>query len=218
MNKKTAIEIISRCSKRYKENLNNQNFMFVYEVNGKLYKIQTVFFPRNYLHLTGVKLNQSSRIKSASQFFDNCRQGRLSERDFEFSPDGTTQQKLQVLDRLMEIHRNAKMVCFYDGKFRLNLSTDTLIGTTSACLGFVSDTTTSTGEEFYVPNTALNEDIRNISTKPYNKVIAVLSKGINDELYTHCRYIAKGCSIEKLNESPAILKMCNPLNKLISLF
>ncbi len=218
MNKKTAIEVISRCAVKYEENLNHQNFMFIYEVNGKLQTIQTAFFPRNYLHLTGLKLNGTSRIKSASQFFKSCLKNRISEYDFEFSTEGTTQQKLQVLDRLMEIHRNAKMVCLYDGKFRLNLSTDTLIGTTSACLGFVSNGTTTGGDEFYVPNTALNEDIRNISTKPYNKVIAVLSKKSSEKLYTHCRYIAKGCNIERLTQSTRLLKMCNPLDELIPLF
>jgi hypothetical protein len=217
VNKKTAIEVVHRCATRFEANLNHHNFMFVYEVNGKLYKIQTVFLGRNFLHLTGLKLPKTSSIKSSVQFYNNCLQSRLSESDFEFATDGTAQQKLQVLDRLMDIQRNAKMVCFYDGKFRFNLSTDTLIGSTSACLGFVNNGMTASGQQFYVPNTALNIDIRDISVRPYNKIITILSKSDNEKLYTHNRYMAKGCSINKLIESPVILSLCKPLNELITL-
>ena len=53
------------------------------------------------------------------------------------------------------------------------LITDKIIGTITICLGFVYETENS----FYVPNTVLREDIRDVTKHPQNRILAIFEKG-----------------------------------------
>lgn len=115
MDKKEARKIIVESSKVYKEELLGKNILFVYkEKSGKLSSVGTNFLPRNFLHLTGIKLNEDGRIKSSVHFLDICVRNQLSVKDFEFAEDGTTLHKLDVLPLGMQIHKTARMLGDYN--------------------------------------------------------------------------------------------------------
>lgn len=82
------------------------------------------------------------------------------------------------------------MIGQYDNS-RIYLQTDKIIGNVNACMGFVKEKNT------YVPNTALNEDIRSI-TSERKKVIAVLKKNINEEFYKEITYLKNNYDVSQL--------------------
>lgn len=192
MDKKKVISIVTRAAKLYHENLEDQKIMFVYGtpanikpqiekgveiiVGMDLYEV--VFYRSNFLHLTGLKLNRKN-ITSAINFYSKCLDGRLSEDDFIMAKDGSSVQKLEVLEKMMDIKKTASMI----GDFTdlgIKLYSDKIAGNIFACMGFVEDSYT----KLNVPNTLLKKDIRDVSSKPQKKIYAILSKAYSEEKYT----------------------------------
>ena len=48
----------------------------------------------------------------------------------------------------------------------------------------------------YIPNTALNTDLRTITVKPTKRVAAIFRKGKKEEKYRELTYIAKGVTVD----------------------
>ena len=65
---------------------------------------EVAFHRYNFLHLTGVWLNKVGTA-SAIHFYQKCLDKRLKEDDFSFSKDGSTGQKLDILEKMMLIKR-----------------------------------------------------------------------------------------------------------------
>lgn len=107
MKKEDAINIISKSVKEYKNNLVNNNLLFIAGQPDKPIVLETVFLPRHFLHLTGVKLNGGNQ-KKQNKFYNKCLSGKLSPDDFYMTSDGTTEMKLMVILPLMNIHKTAK--------------------------------------------------------------------------------------------------------------
>lgn len=101
MKKEAAIKIITSCAKIYKENLENKNLLFIFGDLQTPEYFEALFLPRNFLHLTGVKLIES-RIFSSKDFYNRCLNGKLSPNDFSMAQDGTTEMKLYVLPKIMD--------------------------------------------------------------------------------------------------------------------
>ncbi len=191
MDKKRAISIITKAAKLYSKNLEDQKVLFVYAVPSAINKqltektdkidefsfYETVFHRSNFLHLTGVTLN-SNTTKSAISFYDKCIEGRLAEEDFYFAKDGSTEQKLEVIESMMNIKKVATMIGDFTDKGP-KLYSNKVAGNICACIGFVKDSYT----KLNVPNTLLKKDIRDVSAKPHQKIYAVLSKRYSDEKY-----------------------------------
>ena len=194
MKKEAAIKIITECAKAYRENLANKNLLFLFGTSRTPEYFEASFLPRNFLHLTGVKL--SARLSSSTDFYDLSLRGQLSPADFDMPQDGITETKLSILPQLMQLHRCAKMIGDYDNTRPL-LYTEKLAGNISACLGFTRE------KDYYIPNTALREDIRNISVSPTKQVLAIFKKDAKQELYITLCYTAKkiDISVVKLPDS-----------------
>jgi len=145
------------------------------------------------MHLTGVVLNNG--VDNA-EFYNMCIGRSLSPFDFELKKDGTTKMKLLVLAQVMNIHKTAKMVGDYSQN-RLKLSTKKVAGGVHACLGFKL---AKENPRFYVPNTVLNENIKSITNKPIERLLAILKKAVKDEKYqiSSCVYMAKDIDIKSL--------------------
>ena len=111
---------------------------------------------------------------------------KLAKDDFEFSKDGTTVQKLNVLEYLMQIKTLAVMLGNYISTGP-RLYTEKVSGTTSGCMGFIY----SKQDKTNIPNTLLNKDIREITPNPNNKIYAVFYKDIKNNKY---------CNISKLDK------------------
>lgn len=190
--KTEAINIVKNCAKQYQEHLEGRTILLLYQ-NKKTQTINSVefsFYDRNFLHLTGFKLNKQyfsspSNDSLAILFYKKCLNGKLSPEDFNFAPDGTTQLKLAVLPKLLTPNLSARMVGNAISN-RPKLYTEKLTGGEKGCMGFVMDKSINK----YVPNTTLNEDIREC-VEPVNRVIAVFRKNKDDTEYNEITYLAK---------------------------
>lgn len=123
MDKRRAIQIITKAAGSYHLNLEDQKVLFLYGIPSEVKKqleleghrlsvikgFEVVFHRYNFLHLTGVRVNGSG-IGSAIHFYEKCLANRLTEEDFSFAKDGSTAQKLDVLENMMGIKQNAMMI------------------------------------------------------------------------------------------------------------
>ena len=190
-----AVHIIVQCAEAYCENLNNTNLLMVYrnKSSNEFEWIETVFLPRNFMHLTGVRQNGNNPITSVN-FYNKCIDRRLYEDDFVFSNDGTISLKLSVLPNLMKKNLSAKMIGDYK-EYSLVLHTEKIAGSTTACIGFVFDEESG----LYVPNTVLKRDIREATKNNYARILAIYQKAIHDKLYNTCVYCGKGVDVSAID-------------------
>lgn len=142
------------------------------------------------MHLTGLvpipyQDNDNKRhILSASEFFNKCITKTLSQNQFDFHKDGTTQLKLSVLPKMICKNLSATMIGDYD-TFSPKLKTDKLIGKTSGIMGFTKDSI----EHKLLPNTLLNADIRDLSSSTL-RIIAAFRKDESEKSYSELTYKA----------------------------
>jgi hypothetical protein len=190
MKKTEAIKIITDCAREYQHGLANRNILFLFGDLSAVECFETTFLPRHFLHLTGVE-PVPGRVRSSTDFYDRCRKSRLSPSDFEFAPNGTTDMKLTVLPQLMQIYHTANMIGDFDFTKSL-LYTEKLAGNVSACMGFVRD------GAFYIPNTTLREDIRDLTVRPQKRILATFQKTIREPEYARLCYIAKGVDLFRI--------------------
>ena len=139
---------------------------------------EVVFHRYNFLHLTGVRVHNSG-VGSAIHFYEKCLANRLTEEDFYFAKDGSTVQKLDVLENMMGIKQNAMMIGDFTDRGP-KLFTEKATGNVCGCIGFVQDRNTGLN----VPNTLLKKDIRDVVANPAQKIYAVFSKMYMDEKYS----------------------------------
>lgn len=177
--------VVFRAAQLYRDNLCNNNLIFVYKLGQNQHKhFETIFLPKHFKHLTGVK---TSDDLLATDFYDRCIDKQLGLDDFELSEDGTTWLKKDVLESMMNIHFVANSVGDYN-ECKPRLITDKLAGNMIGCLGFVQE------EEcigFYAPNTVLKEPTRDMVMKSH-QLVAVFVKKIKESFYNRLTYIARG--------------------------
>ena len=206
MDKKKAISIITKAARAYHKNLEDQKVLFVYgtpsDVSKQLKNHATVikglsfyevaFHRTNFLHLTGVTLNRET-TKSSINFYEKCLAGRLSPEDFNISSNGSTEQKLDVLENMMDLKKAAVMIGDFTDKGP-KLYSEKAAGNVFACIGFVRDR----NKQLNVPNTLLKKDIRDVTAKPQQKIYAVLSKGYTDEKYQIVEKCDKAIELDQI--------------------
>ena len=188
MKKEEAVKIIVDCAKQYRGNLENQNLLFIFGSPQKPESLEAAFLPRHFLHLTGVIPNAGI---SSTDFYDRCLKGQLKISDFSIPKDGTVEMKLAVLPQLMNLYKTAKMIGDYDFAKSL-LYTEKLAGNVTACMGFVRE------GNYYFPNTALKEDIRDVSKHPQKRVLVIYRKTMKEKTYDQPCYTAKGIDATSL--------------------
>lgn len=206
MNKRNAIPIIIRAAEQYHSNLENQKILFIYgnptviktqlNTNEKILSgltgYEVAFHKSNFLHLTGVKINKDS-IKSSIHFYQKCLDKRLCESDFYLSKDGTTNQKLDIIEQMMNLKKKVTMIGDFTDKGP-QLYSEKVAGTVCACIGFVEDSYT----KLNVPNTLLKKDIRDVCAKPQQKIYMILSKDYESAKYTTLEKIDKNIEFGKI--------------------
>jgi hypothetical protein len=204
--KAEALKIIHDCAVLYKNNLAGKNLLFITILDNEAIEFETAFMPRNYMHLTGV----SSQFKG-DLFYRAALNNRLSINDITLSPDGKTEQKLDVLPQLMNIHLSARMIGDYNNTRPL-LIADKFAGTVTMAMGFIQI------NDVYIPRTALKVDMREITTQAARRRIAVIFvKQRTETLYTHLSYIAKGMTIDDDILTPILHKRVD-IQNLTALF
>lgn len=205
MDKRKAIQIITKAAALYHTNLEDQKILFLYgvpstvrrqlqEKNIKLLSIESyevAFHRYNFLHLTGVHLNNFN-VGSAIHFYEKCLDNRLTEKDFSFAKDGSTGQKLDILENMMRVKRNVTMIGEFTDRGP-KLFTEKAAGNVCGCIGFVKDRNTNLN----VPNTLLKKDIRDVIASPLQKVYVVISKSYRSEKYSIVEKLDKELDITK---------------------
>lgn len=188
MTAKEAISIVNKCAKQYDEILCNKKIAFLYrDGNNKSHALEVSFRANNFMHFTGITTKNSQKAVS---FYRDALDQRLKESNIVFKDSYTTQLKLEILPKIMTLPYTARMVGDYIGP-RIELITEKVTGTTSACLGVIKD------RDEYIPNTILNEDIRHIVPYPPGKIFAIFRKGIHDTCYTEITYHSQNLLITK---------------------
>lgn len=203
---------MTKAADLYRENLEDQKILFLYGVPSEVKKqLQTeesclwsiksyeaAFHRYNFLHLTGVGLN-NSQTASAIHFYEKCLDRRLTENDFFLAKDGSTGQKLDILENMMRIKQNVTMIGDFTDRGP-KLFTEKAAGNVCGCIGFVKDRNT----RLNVPNTLLKKDIRDVTAVPVQKVFAVISKGYTEEKYSVLEKLDKSIDLQKYSFSEDI--------------
>lgn len=192
-------KLILASAKRYQDNLVGKNMLVIHQnrTTKKYLKTEFVFYSSNFLHFTGVDYRASTvNNKKSDLFFNKCINNELSLSDYQYRDDGTTRLKLDVLAEVVNIHKVATMIGDYNNS-RPKLVTDKLYGNIRASIGAVA-----TEDNYFVPNTALKEDIRNI-VSDWQPIKAIYIKDIGDEKYhfKNCTKISKDFDLELLDET-----------------
>lgn len=205
MDKRRAIQIMANAAELYKENLEDQKILFLYgipsEIRKQLHtegkrmllikKYEVAFHRYNFLHLTGAKIN-GSEISSSIHFYEKCLGHRLMETDFRFAEDGSTVQKLDILENMMRLKQNVTMIGDFTDR-GLRLFAEKTAGNVCGCIGFVRDRNT----QLNVPNTLLKKDIRDVTATPVQKIYAVLSKEYMEDKYSVLEKLDKEMDIKE---------------------
>ena len=189
--KKEAIAVVVKCAEKYRNELEGKSLLFICANKHKqTFAIELSFFKNNYMHLTGLKPGkQLDRNDTtglfANDFYKKCLEHRLSPSDFDFSDDGTTHMKLDVLPTIICKNLHANFIGDYNSA-KPRLYTEKIVGNIHGCMGFIFDPHILK----YVPNTLIQEDARNLISNLV-QVIAVYRKGFHDEKYKELTYKAK---------------------------
>ena len=203
MDKRKAIQIITKAAKMYHENLEDQKVLFLYGIPAEVKKqilekqqllstvkgYEVAFHRHNFLHLTGVRIN-SEKIGSSIHFYEKCLDQRLTELDFSLAKDGPTRQKLDILENMMKIKQNATMIGNFTDRGP-KLYSEKVAGNICGCVGFVQDRNT----RLNVPNTLLKKDIRDVTARPVHKIYAVISKNYVEQKYSEVEKLDKSINL-----------------------
>ena len=195
--KEHAIKIITESAKKYKDELVNKTLLFIcVDKHNDIVCYEFSFYNWNFMHLTGIKPKKQNNERehlSAIDFYNKCLSHKLSPNDFEFSEDGTTHMKLEILSTVLCKNLTAKMIGTYNHN-KPCLFTDKIAGSTKACFGFIIDGT----HNCYVPNTLLKDDVRH-NVYNYARVVAAFRKDICCQKYNEVTYIAKNIDWQSMN-------------------
>lgn len=188
----------------YEKNLNNKNVLFVYEKKKEhqLCGFETRFLDRNFLHLTGIKYNGS-----AKHFYKDCLNKKLYMPAISINENKKTftYLKLDVLINAMSINEVARSVGDFDFH-REQVKVEKMVGNVSLCVGFSKFTNNGKEIKYYYPKTLLKDSVH-YNVKKSNKIVAILSKSITDELYNEITYMAKDTTFARLFDNEEIGEM-----------
>lgn len=194
MKKEAVLKILFECATAYKENLVGRNLLFIcVDKKNKVFTLETVFMPANFLHMTGVKFLTVPKM-NARTFYDRCVGKYLRTEDFNLDPLGYTEVKLKVLPRLVTANLSANMIGDYHSA-RPILETDKLVGNTYCCMGLVTNFTQT---PYYSPNSVLTTDIRELAGDRV-RIIATYRKYAKEKHYSEEVYLAKKVDWSKIH-------------------
>ena len=209
--KEEARRKVLNCAKQYQNKLLNKKLIIIYRErkDNQIHHIEVAFYDRNYQHLTGLELvdvNGNVLHHQAKNFYRKCIENKLGIDEFQFKQDGTTNLKLAALDSLTDVSKITKITGDYNGG-RPYLYVDKIMGGVNFCLGLSQE------DDVYVPSSALLEDIKKLTNSP-SQVLAILEKGISDNIYAVVKHVAKGLNLNNL-ELPDETKQLISLEKYV---
>ena len=193
-----ARHIVINCSKIYHNKLENKEFIIVYRdrEDNNIKDIEMTFFAKNYQHLTGMNLVDTSGnvINHRSEdFYRKCLENKLGLSELAFRQDGMSHLKLQALPSIMKFSRITKIAGDSNGN-QPYLLVDKLVGGVNFCLGLRKDSK----NDVYVPVSALQRNIKELVDKP-SQVLFIMQKERGDaSTYKIIKHVSKGLNIHNL--------------------
>lgn len=114
---KEIIDKIAKCQKEFEAHLKNNKVMFVYENKDKTIDKEEMIFPVScFYHLTGIRAyDKKHNLLNSYSFYELLKRNRINAMNLEFK-DRTTFYKLEILQQLMRIDRNAQMIGNFCGR------------------------------------------------------------------------------------------------------
>lgn len=187
---KNLIHIIMSGLSNYEKYLLNKKFIFVYYNNDddSYEYIETVFSKAQFKHLCGISDDEKDievytkagivkEIVSAKDFFKLCKKNRLAEKHIIVKRDGTTIQKMNILNNLYKLTNSETLYCNI-GRIKKDLDCNAMIGLKG---GNISLALRQVGNAS-VPISSLNFDIADTGEKLY-KIVLVACKESEDSKY-----------------------------------
>lgn len=196
LKKEECIPIILYAAKLYQREFENKNFLIIYKNHPAGYGcIETVAYPASFCHLTGVVSK-----KGPKALYEKAINGALSVNDFDLSPNGSSSEKLSVMDKAMQFIRGNKLIIGdYSPAGRGLLFTDKIAGDKNYAIGFTQ--AKENDGAYYVPNTLLCGNARSFVKKPL-PVLAVFVKNVEDIQYSEPSYQSETTLNTGLNMLP----------------
>lgn len=175
----------------YVVNLAEKRILIVSVCGKKINCTEIEFRKNNFKHLSGV----DSSI-NANNFIEMLIDKRLSNKDWNYKKDGTTELKLKVFPEVLCIFKNARMIGIYKGN-RIKLSTDLCVGGIYCYLGIAKYHNSK--NNIYFPNTVISTNIKD-DTNKQERIIAMFRKDKTDAQYKELTYLAKDIDFNYIKE------------------
>lgn len=109
---------------------------------------------------------------------------------FNLKKDGTTPLKLAALPAVMNLTKITKISGDYNN-LRPYLFVDKVVGGVNFCLGLTKS------DNFYVPSSALLENIKNLTDAP-SQVLAIFQKDSSEDIYSIIKHTSKGINLNTI--------------------
>lgn len=194
MKKDKDLKNLMNYAEEYSVNLADKRILIVSIMESNTYCREVEFRKNNFKHLTGV----DSHIK-ANNFIEMLLDKRLSNQDWKYKKDGTTELKLKVFPEILDIYKQARMIGVYNGN-RIKLSTDLCVGNIYCYLGIASFKQHSkNASTIYFPNTVISSSIKK-DTNQQERIVAMFRKNKNDTKYKEMTYLAKDIELSQLTK------------------
>ncbi|MDR2589607.1 MAG: hypothetical protein LBC71_01270 [Oscillospiraceae bacterium] len=175
-----VLRIIIECAALYDNNLAHKKILFVTDSPNNKSDFEALFMPHNFKHLTGA----GKKNIDALVFYKRALDKRLGVDDIIIDNRGFTDLKLDILSRLMNIHKTARMVGDFDNLSE-KIVADKFAGTTTSAMGFEFK------NNIYIPKTALKTSVNDVTKKDTrSRIIAIFTKNKVDSKYTDITYKA----------------------------
>lgn len=194
-----ARSIAISCSSHYDSKLRDRQFLIIYRDadTNSIMNIEVVFLARNYQHLTGlIFLDENKKVidNASEYFYRKCLAKKLGNDEIAFKNDGTTQLKLEALPAITKFTSITKIVGDSNGR-QPYLYIEKIVGGVNFCLGLRVDAAINQ----YVPVSALQRDIKELTDKP-SQVLAIFERPYgSDCTYKTIRHVAKGLNLNNIN-------------------
>lgn len=190
--KKEAVAIAISASRMYRDNFVGKRLLFLLsDKHKRVSSLEVGFYASNYHHLTGLELVDESL--SHQDFYKLCVEGRLKQEDIRFHANGTSHQKLSVLQLAFKnTNLSANAVGTYNNLHPL-LYTEKVVGSVKWALGFRANEHGN-----YVPDTLLEGDIYNVINESY-RILATYEKNVDEDDFARIIYRAKKIEYDKLS-------------------
>lgn len=194
MKKDKDLKNLMNYAEEYSVNLADKRILIVSITEGNTCCREVEFRKNNFKHLTGV----DSNIK-ANNLIERLLDKRLSNKDWQYKKDGTTELKLKVFPEILNIYKQARMIGVYNGN-RIKLSTDLCVGNIYCYLGIANFEKHDKNEStIYFPNTVISSSIK-ADTNKQERIVAMFRKNKNETKYKELTYLAKDIELSQLTK------------------